>query len=299
MSKTTLSLEDLIDNTYDLLVRPQDHPMQDYLYEDISAGTTTMKLSTYVCSENDVLEIGQEMILIRQVTSDANPTLTVVRGYMGSPTAAHITTDDVLINPNFSRYRIKRAILKGMRRINTWIPNIQTSTLYPTVDSMYIEVPSTTMRVLQVYYLNPTDGRFNELGGWEYWPNVPTALIASGQAISVPSWQANVNNAIQVVRQTPWAFSTADPIESDTIDLWAGTEELPAFYAAAFLASGREISRTDIDHVEEWVSQSPRNTGLSAAYTKQLWNDFYRTVEEARKLVIVPKYRPFKKQPLG
>jgi hypothetical protein len=62
---------------------------------------------------------------------------------------------------------------------------------------------------------------------------------------------------------------------------------------------GREISRQQLDRAEEWARTEPLRGNGGGALVRAKWQDFYRVLDEARRVVQaeVPKTRPLIKRP--
>jgi hypothetical protein len=96
-----------------------------------------------------------------------------------------------------------------------------------------------------------------------------------------------------------WSSHPTEPTESATVTLPEGAEDLPALYASAWAVSSREISRGEIDRAEEWNRSEPQRGGVSLSLSKMLWQNFYRSLDEVRRLSPLPVNRPYVKMSRG
>jgi hypothetical protein len=133
------------------------------------------------------------------------------------------------------------------------------------------------------------------LGAWEFERHIPTAVSANGAAITFHTTEVSEDDDLIVVYKRPW--QTADEVLNEDVpqDLIVpvGAEDLPSLWAAAFLVSGREISRTQIDDIESWATGAPMRFGNSDRLIRQSWQTFYSRVDEVKKIHVEPHVRPF------
>ena len=79
-----------------------------------------------------------------------------------------------------------------------------------------------------------------------------------------------------------------------TVEMTQGAEDLPALYARAFLIGGREVSRLELNRAEEWSRQETGRGGSSLGYVRQFWTDFYRALDEAKRVNAIPPVRLYR-----
>lgn len=302
----TVTLSDLIEDALEILYRPASRPLQMRVTADtLTADATDTTLSVDDPSTvhvSDVLEVKQEQLLVTNVSTDALPVITVARGYNGTPICAVDQGDIVLRGPLWSRYRVKKGILRALQRtIPVQIPNLVTETYSATGNS--IEMPADTIAVDQVAWFDTQAKAWNQLSAWDYNPRVGP-VSSTGQLLSIHSaiqfWRGGT---LQVTRRVPYMFTladttkTADPgtDETATINLPAAAFDLPSKYAAAYCIGDREVTRVELDTVEEWSQEAAIRNGVNLRLLAQQWNDFYRALDEARRQYPISRplvYRP-------
>ena len=84
---TTVTLGGLIDDTLEMLYRTSERPFQVTVGSSALDSPTDTTLTVDDASRvqaTDVLEIGDELMLITAKSDDSTPVLTVSRGYAGS-----------------------------------------------------------------------------------------------------------------------------------------------------------------------------------------------------------------------
>jgi hypothetical protein len=165
---------------------------------------------------------------------------------------------------------------------------------------MFLEVPADTLDVHQLAVILD-DGRHVELMQWDYLPFLPDAAVPSGKAVQVPS-DATPSDVFLVTLSRPYRWllngqevPASGAPEDATVNLPIAGQDMPALWAAAKLATGRELSRSELDKVEEWNQEAAIRQGVNLRTVKELWLEFYRRMEEVRRTQPLPKHRPFKR----
>lgn len=299
MSLTPVTLGTFIDRALLELRSPSEVGHRVVLAGSISASDTELTLAdASAVQTSDRLEFGSELLLVTAKTSDPIPVLTVARGYFGSPAATHAAGDLGETNPTYPRIRVAEAIRRSFARLEALgLPLIQSDTFNRETDLRYVILPAETREVLRVSYIG-TNGKWLDLDRWEHVQNVPTGKVASGQMLAVPRIVMD-DDDLEVVYRTPYRWSSY-PVaagETDTMSMQEGTEDLPAVYAAAWLVGAREISRQELDVATEWNQGEPSRGGVSMSLLRLKWQDFYRALDEASRLVPLPRHRPYVKMP--
>lgn len=299
MATVSKTLTELIDKVKFDLVSPGEQGRPVTLAASMDDSTTTLDLVAADDTgtvRSDLIEVDDELMLI--TAKDGTPEYTVVRGFYGSTAAAHTTSSTAFVNPTFPRVRIAEAIKRSFARMEALgVPLIKSVTDSRETDLSYIETADDIREVLQVLYWG-TDGRIRELDGWEFYQNLPTGQFANGTALNVPKITANADE-LEIVYRAPYRWSThpSAPVGASTIDIPEGAEDLPALYAAAWLLSSREVSRSEIDRSEEWGRTEMLERGQSAAMVRAKWQEFYRALDEARRLNPIPQPIHYKRRP--
>lgn len=264
-----------------------------------TTGATTFTLSDATgVNVTDVIEWDSELVLITAKTDDATPVFTCSRGYYNTTAATYAAGQVGHVNPTYPKRKIAEAIRRSFPRLEAMgVPLIKSTTVNRVEDYSYVEAPSDCRELLQVLYFG-TDGRTIELGGWEFFDNLPTGTFSTGKTVNLGNYVADDDDLILVYR-APYRWSThpSDPSGSSTIDVPEGAEDLPALYAAAWLVSSREIERSQIDRAEEWNQSAMQDRGQSGALVRAKWQEFYRALDEARRLNKQPQPILFKRRP--
>ena len=302
MTTTTLTLAQLIDETLDQLYYEIEKPRPLLLGAAIDASQTTLTVASNaeVATITDLLEAGSELMLITAKTDDANPTFTVLRGYSRTDAVAHAKNDVVLVNPYWTRSAVTRALQRFFTgAAPVWLPLIRAEMMntveYAGVGQQLIPLDSDVIRVLEVRYQSPTSGRVVNLPGWRFEDNLPSAVVSSGMGLRVPS-TVSPSDDLLVSMSVRYAWSGSG--EDATVDVPAGCEDIPALYAAAVLASGREVSRLELDRLTEQSSEQAARTGSNVGLIRLKWQEVYRRLDEARRTISVPRplvYRRFQR----
>lgn len=309
----TLTVGDLVDRSLEYLYRAQERPRQTKIITTaLTTGSTTMQVAAAdedLIFGTTLLEMGDELVLVTGTSGSAPKTLTIARGYAGTTPAAHAVGDTVLISPSFPRAQLRRRIVDFFTGpANTWLPRLEGATFSTAADGeLYLELPTNVVQVLEVRYLSAAAGRLVHIGNWEMHENLPTSVSSTTKMLTVSAAVGSADDLI-CTYHLPWGFTdvsvgggaeTTDPAEEDTIAFPFGADDLPVLYAAATTITGRELTRLELDNIEEWNATEAIRQGIPVRYIQQLWQQFYRRVDEARRLQHRPKNRPYRKMSRG
>lgn len=299
----TLTVSDLIEDTLEKLYRTGERPrvvtMQggSVLSDSGQTQFTVAAQDQDLLNVTDVVEFGQELVLITAKSADATPVFTCIRGYSNTTPGAYPTGTVGLKNPQWGRRQVRRSLDRYFDRAgNLWLPFITSGVFNPTTDKYYVELPSTTMRVLEVTYMHPTTGRLVYIDNWNFFERVPTGVVTSTKVLRTPSVVDSTDD-LMVTYQESYSYTSTDvdDDEADTVEVPVGSQDLASQYACAYLLAGRELSRSEVDHVEEWNQEQVQRAGVNLRLLRDLWGQFYRAVDESRRLHHVPRHRPYRK----
>jgi hypothetical protein len=300
---TTLTLGDLIEETLSNLYRETERPITVTLATTLTDSTTSFTLSAGGSSvgPTTVLQFGLELMLVTAKSDDANPTYTVARGYAGTPASAHSIGELGEVSPYWVRNSVRRAILHFFRGpANRHLPSIQSEVMntseVDSVDQLLIEVPATVREITSVRWQRTNTGRIYDLGGWRFEDNLPVEISSTGKALRVPSSVTPEDDLI-VQYLVHYSWSEDPPTDDSTIEVPVGSEDLAPLYAAAYLTVGRELSRLELDKVEEWNNEHATRNGFNLGLIRQLWQQFFTRVDDAVRLHPVKRHRPFRRYP--
>ena len=300
-TSTTLTLSSLIDEALAYLYRAQERPRPCPLNSDINSSATTLQVADGEAQIHitTVLEFDSELMLVTDVDRSTSPdTFTVSRGYADTTPAAHTSASGTgHINPLFPRREIDRKIREFfLGPANTWLPKLETTKAAPSSDAAhFISMPADCIEVLEVRHYSTVTGKIVHIGNWKLEENLTTADFATGKALSV-SAAIRSDDDLMITYKVPHEWSGSGD-EDDTITLTFGMGDIPVLYAAATMITGRELTRLELDHIEEWNQAEAVRQGVPVRYIQQLWQQFYRRIDEARRLQYVPKHRPYRKMP--
>lgn len=297
----TLTMSDMIDQTLSELYRLSERPYQTTVgSNDLTASAADVTLTLGDGSNvnvSDILEVDAELLLVTGKTADATPVFTVTRRYAGTALAAHVEGSVVLKSPQFTRTQIKNRIERFFSGpAHTYLPSITSETMQREPDLQYIVMPATCVRVLSVRHFNTMTGRIIDVGTWRFEEDLPADVVPTGKALRLSTLISDDDDMI-VTWQRTYAWSTTPITEASTIAAPLGTEDLPVLWASAYLTARREVTRLELDTVEEWNQEQATRLGVSLRQVRDLWGEFYRRVDEARKTQYVPRHRPYRKMP--
>lgn len=306
-SYVTAAFSELIEETLDNLYADSERPLQVTVGSNALSGASDTDFTLATSAEweavntTDILESGSELLLVTAKSADATPVFTVVRGYSGTTKVDAATGATMLLNPLWTRERIKRALTRCFRSVlATHLPYIKATTLFKVANTNYMQVPAEALRVTGLGYVDPNNKKYVPLHQWQMEDNLPVTGITgvtTGKLVTLNPVVTNTTTLLlSYERAYKWTTGdTAPASEADTVELHFGSEPLPALWAAAFLVAGREVTRLQIDKVEEWNHEASVRAGVNLRMVRDLWQGFYRALDEARRVPNMPRHRPYRK----
>lgn len=296
--KTTLRLGTLVDETISAMLRPNERPLEVRLGATDLPNPSSTQITVSDASAigvSSLLEHRDELMLVTAKSQDPTPVLTVARGYAGTPVRSPASQGAVLRrDPAFPRHEVGTWVKRSFLSIGGQIPNLRSETYFRTPGEQNIILPANTLDVFQVRYMVPLAGRPVEIGQWEFEPNMPPSVAASGKMLRLPSYVQDDDELI-VVSRTTYEWQGTD--EDATIEVPYTADDLPVLYASAYGQMRREVSRAELDKIEEWNQEQAIRAGVNLRLVRDLWGEYYRRLDEVRQTHPVPKHRPFRKRP--
>lgn len=284
-------VEEALGNLYRTAERPKIVTLADGLADTVDTSFTLATSDDWqAVSPSDSVEFGSELVYVSAKTADAIPVFTCVRATEGTTAVAHVSGTGNL-NPPFPRYKVFNQVRDWFRRSNAALPLVSTESYTTPTTTMYMSVPADTLQVLRVAYINTSNGSFNEIGGWEFFDDIPVATMASGKMLGITALAATATSLLV----TRWVQYPVPANEAATVSLQLGAEICPALYAAAMLVSKREVSRLELDNAVEWQKLEVIRNGQNLGITRDLWQQYYRAVDDAKRTYQPPKFRPYRK----
>lgn len=304
MPSVTKTHDEIVQSALDSLMLPSERPLQTTIASNALDTTTDSTLTLNdpsLASVSSVLQLDKELLLVTAKSSDAIPVFTVTRGYLGSPAATHATGSVVEVGPiTYPRYQVERWVQAGVRKMSALLPNLATEEYSRVAGKQYFELPADTIDVKQVRYMTDTTGRMVDVGHWQFERNVPTSVSSTGCLLRI-SAIFDDNDTLIVTRQEPYTWTTSGidtpDSDSDTLEMPLGVEEFPNLWAAAYGVMRREVTRGDLERIEEWNQQEAIRQGVNLRLVQTLWGEVYRLVDEAKKIMYVPRNRVYRPMP--
>lgn len=299
MQFTTTSLADLIDRALFELEAPSERGvrvvMGDTALDSVEANE--FELSSGALNVSDLVEFGSEMLLVTSKSADTSPVYGCARGYYSTTPAVQAAGAVGVVNPQFARRRVADAVDRSFTRLEgLGVVPVRSLSAFPEV-AAHLDLAADVRRVLRVMYIGPT-GNLVELDGWRQFSNVPSGLSPAGNVLQLP-WYVTVDDELHLTYEASFGWTGTFPDETATVDLPAPAADLPAVFAAAWLVSGREISRAEIDRSNEHTTQDQVRVQSGTGLVRAKWQEFYRSLDEALRVMShdIPKHRPYIRRP--
>lgn len=303
MTTEHFTLKTLVDRTLSRLVSPREFPYLVELGGSPLTGAETDRTCTLRdasrVAPTDVLEFGEELLLVSGRSSDAVPVLTVVRGYMGSPVSTHLSGDIGFKDPRYPRWDVTQTVRQALSAgITSSVPAVSSETFTVLPESSLIQLPDNVFDVIRVQVLD-SQGRLVDLSRWDFIDFLPAAHWPSGKGLQINTGPGE-SDVFWVTYTHPYTWleggvATNDPTPDSVVEIPSGAVDLPVLWTAATLATGRELSRTDFDRVEEWSQEQAVRQGVNLRLVRELWGEFYRRVDEVKKTRPIKRHRPFQR----
>ncbi len=294
---TSVTLGNLIEETLDSVYRSAERPspvvVGSNAIDDDADVTFTLSAGSLDITDRAEGPLG-ELLLVTGKSADATPIYTASRAYQNTTKADHPTGTIFLKNPDFTRSQVSRWIQRAVSSImNTELPYWESNQFSRHPDFQYVELPADSLKVLRVRYFGLIEGRFADVGGWEF-QEVPTGLVSNGRILRTPA-SVSEDDKLIIDIQRPYLF-TGDG-EAATVPLPVAGQDIPVLYAAAYGQSRREVSRAELDKIEEWNQDQAIRAGVNLRMIRDMWGEVYRRVDEAKRVHRMPKTRPYQKIP--
>lgn len=312
---SSVTLGELIDDSLEYLYRDAERPRTVVLGADAlaSVSDTSFTLATSgdweAVEPLDVLENGRELVVVTAKSSDATPVFTAVRGQLGTTDVRQTAASGAVLtlNPQWTRLRVQKAIERCLRRaMPVTVPSLTTTQVQVGQDKRILEVPATAIDVKRVAWYDTERGEWFTLDGWEFVDDVPVAISSTGKMVTLHQRATRLGNVnggnvqpyFQVTYQVPYSWETggtSPASEADEIELPMSALDVPVLYAAAYLHLGRELTRLELDRVEEWNQDQAMRQGANLRLVKTAWDSYYQAIDDVRRTQTVPRHRPFRK----
>lgn len=292
-------MSDLISETLQNLYRVTEQPFEVSLGSNnlTSNVDTSFTLATVddwnTVNVGDILEFASELVRVTAKTEDPTPVFTVRRGYDGTTAASHAVGAVGSVNPNFPRHRLLSVVKRALYRLDAWFPLVVTEIKTRVAGKQHVILDATVREVVRVMYYDSRTGLIDELASWQFYDDLGTADFANGKIITVPRWVTDTTE-LHVSQLKPYTWSPDPPTEASTVSLPHGSEGVVISYAAAYAASRREIGRLELDRTDEWSKTEPARGLTPMSVIRELWQQLYRDLDEAKRLNTAPKHRAYR-----
>lgn len=293
MATQTLTFNDMVEETFSVLYRHVERPRQTTVgsqeLADSDARTITFSDPDLV-NVTDLVETeaGEQLLIVEKSDTDV---FTVDRAYNDTENGGRVFTGSkIQINPQWGRTEVDRWVRRFFSTAgNVYLPSLKTDILFRETGDRIVVLPADVMEVKSVR-AQGTDGAIVGLAGWSHERDLPTTIYPTGQGLTTPV-TIDDDDELWVTYTSPYDTS------GDDVDVQVGFEDLAVLWAAAYAVGRREVSRMDLDSIQEWNQQTAIRNGQNLRLMRELWGEFYRRTDEARKVHYVPKHRPYRAMP--
>jgi hypothetical protein len=304
-STTDVTLATLIEDTLNILMRTGERPLLVTVDAanplDDDADTSVDVTDASDLSVHDRLEWGTEISVITAISSN---TLTLARAQYGTTadTAGQAAGAQAVVNPTWERHLVQRTLERYLQSsLPAALPFRDVVKSSRTTDKGWVELDAAVMQVFELYLID-SQGEKDNIDQFEFQPTWPTDLATSGKVCKVPTWVADDTDLYLLVEKPYQWYATGgttarDPnaptAETDVVRLLHGSDELPSLYAAAYLVTGRELTRLELDAVDEWNQEAALRQGISIRIVREFWMQYHERLQDQKAQHWMRKGRPF------
>lgn len=294
MPTETITVGDLVGRTLDILHRHTERP-QTRAVSGVTSTQLTMA-DTLGLATGTLLEATYELL---RVSSVSGTTVNLERAYGGTPSAGNAFTS-VAKDPLWARHSVVRAISDHLAGLYAQVPLVKNAEVTVAEGRQFIDLTALPdfWTPIRVGFFSATTGAFIDLPGWEFVDDIAAAAFPGvTRLLTLPGGLVTGEKVTVTYRALYTGVSYTTPNDAATVTVPLGARDLPALGAAARLLSNREVSRAEIDRVEEWTQEAAIRGGWTLRAVNQLWQEYYRRVDEVSRAVkeTLPKHRPYRK----
>lgn len=233
-----------------------------------------------------ILGIGDELVYVWQDTTSAS--VQVQRGFLGSTPAAHVAGALVEMNPRFSQFELKRALVTEIR---SWGPPI----FHPVATTLTVPAGRRDFDLegFDSFFYDVLDVKREPRVGSHDWVSVGFKSLRDLEVAEYGSRTAVMLDA-PVERATKLRVTVATPIRPpddfaddlevfDEFGLRGECADIAAYGAAWRLTAGREVRRTFLESQQDPrdTADVPAGAAMATARSLKALRDV-RFAEEAR-----------------
>jgi hypothetical protein len=266
---------EVIDRTYREWLYPAgiEQPTFDVLSTAIDEDPTTLTLSLDGRVENvpndSVIEIDSELMLNKE-TSGSSVTL-LSRGYLDTDIVAHDEGSRVVIDPNFPRASVLKAVQSIVGQLYPWglyATGLLTSNTFAHNEMQ--ELPEAAEDILRVFVRKTTDVEdWDELRNWKLFPDwdpVRYKLFGGygdGQALRI-TWIGD------------FTLPSAEDIDLDDCGVPTTLQPNLPFGVAATLIQGLELTKLQVDEIRNLLASEGIQAGATFNIGQTMLQSFKR-----------------------
>ena len=226
-------------------------------------------------------EIGDELVYIDALTTNAVALQPWGRGVDGSAAAAHADAARVTFNPLFPRHYVKRAINDTIQSIGVELKatGVDTFTFLPATNTYLLPAPVKAVNQVTWKTIGPS-GRWETVRRWQIDLQADTTQYASGKTITV--WDSIVpGRTVQVrfLKEPTNLVLGSDTLESTT-GFPTSCRDVVALGTAARLVSSVDVALLDPSSVQAGFFDERRQIGSASNVARTLYALFQQRLAE-------------------
>lgn len=254
-----------------------------YLTTAATSSDTTLLVKNFQRVTRGMIEVGDELMRVDEVTDSSVDLLPDGRGEAGSTAVSHPLNARVTVDPMFPRIRIFEAVKDTLRQVQPDLYAVKTTTLaFSPVVNTY-ELPADVDRVLRVHseLIGPT-GEWMPVRNWRL---DEKSTATSGKSLVITEL-IDPGTSIQVVYAAPLSVPTTTSVDLDATGVSPEIQEVVLYGACWRLSQFLEFQRLDLSSVEQQARSNGIDVGAATKVAQSLYAMFKERQAEERKRLL-------------
>lgn len=250
-----------------------------WLTSGCTSSATSLSVDDSSKISRGISEIGDELVYVSSASSNTLTLAPFGRGYRDSTAATHSANDAVIFNPTFPRAEIKRAINEALRQVYPSLYQLKTTTFTFGGSVLTYELPADTEAVHKVIWqmIGPS-GYWETSYGWRFEPD---SEEATGKALTLVDLPQN-GQTVKVVYQAKFSDLSADADTLASIGFPDSAEDVLYYAVAAKLIRFMDVSRLQLDNVENQSRAQVVSAGDAGKIANQMYAMYQQRLAEER-----------------
>jgi hypothetical protein len=230
-----------------------------------------------------VSEVGDELVYVSSSDSNSLALAPFGRGFRGSTAASHAINSLVTFNPTFPRVVIKEAINQALKQVYPSLYQLKSTTFTYSGAQLTYSLPADTEAVHKVLWeVTGATNYWETSYGWRFEPD---SEEATGKALTLVDLPQQ-GRTVKVIYQAGFSALSADADTLDSIGFPASAEDVLEYAVAAKLIRFMDVSRLQLDNVENLSRAAVVQAGDAGKIANQMFAMYQQRLAEERSRLL-------------